>query len=324
MKVIVTGGAGYIGSHTCKELAKAGTEAITLDNLSTGHRDFIKWGPFEQGDLADKSRLKQVFDKYEPDGVIHFAASAYVGESVRDPGSYFRNNIVGTLNLLETMRDSNINNIVVSSTCATYGEPEKLPISEDAPQNPISPYGASKLFMERMLKDFEVAHDIKWTALRYFNACGADPQGEIGESHDPETHLIPRTLMAINGEVDHLEVFGDDYPTPDGTCQRDYIHVTDLASAHVAALVYLAKGGASEAFNLGTGKAYSVKEILDTSERVTGKPVPYKLCPRRPGDPPVLVASAEKARATLNWKPKLSALETILGTAWDWYNSKST
>ena len=236
MKVIVTGGAGYIGSHTCKELAKAGIEVIAYDNLSTGHKDFIKWGPFEQGELADKARLQQVFDKHKPDGVIHFAAFAYVGESVRNPGNYFRNNVVGTLNLLEAMRDSEVKNIVVSSTCAVYGIPEKLPISEDTPHNPISPYGASKMFMERMLPDFEVAHGIQWTALRYFNACGADPEKEVGELHDPETHLIPRVLMAANGDIPHLEVFGDDYPTPDGTCQRDYIHVTDLASAHVAAL----------------------------------------------------------------------------------------
>ncbi len=319
MKVIVTGGAGYIGSHTCKELAKAGIEAIAFDNLSTGHRDFIKWGPFEQGELADKLRLQQVFDKYKPDGVIHFAAFAYVGESVRNPGNYFRNNVVGTLNLLEAMRDSEVKNIVVSSTCAVYGIPKKLPISEDTPHNPISPYGASKMFMERMLPDFEAAHGIKWAALRYFNACGADPEKEIGELHDPETHLIPRVLMAANGDIPHLEVFGDDYPTPDGTCQRDYIHVADLASAHVATLTYLAQGGVSGAFNLGTGTTHSVKEILYAAEKVTGKTVPHKLCPRRLGDPPVLVASAEKARATLNWQPKFSSLEAILDTAWDWH-----
>ncbi len=321
MKVVVTGGAGYIGSHTCKELAQADIEVITFDNLSTGHESFVKWGPFEQGELADKSRLLQVFNKYKPDGVIHFAAFAYVGESVRDPGGYFRNNVLGTLNLLEAMRDSEVKNIVVSSTCAVYGIPKELPISEEAPHNPISPYGATKMFMERMLPDFEVAHGIKWAALRYFNACGADPEGEVGESHDPETHLIPRVLMAIKGDIPHLEVFGDDYPTPDGTCQRDYIHVKDLASAHVAALTYLAQGNNSEAFNLGTGKAYSIKEILDAAEKVTGKTVPYKLCPRRPGDPPMLVASAEKAKRLLSWQPKYSALETILDTAWNWHNS---
>ena len=322
MKVVVTGGAGYIGSHTCKELAKAGIEVITFDNLSTGHKNFVKWGPFEQGELADKSRLLQVFDKYKPDGVIHFAASAYVGKSVSDPGSYFRNNVVGTLSLLEAMRDGGIKNIVVSSTCAVYGIPKKLPISEETPHNPISPYGASKMFMERMLPDFEVAHGIKWTALRYFNACGADPEGEIGESHDPETHLIPRVLMAIKGDVPHLEVFGDDYPTPDGTCQRDYIHVKDLAIAHVAALTYLIEGGNSDALNLGTGKAYSIRAILDAAQKATGKVVPYKLCPRRPGDPPVLVASVERARDTLNWQPKYSDLETILGTSWNWHTKQ--
>lgn len=319
MKIIVTGGAGYIGSHTCKNLAKTGVEVVVFDNLSTGHRSFAKWGELEQGDLQDKLHLQKAFDKHQPDGVIHFAALAYVGESVRDPGKYFHNNVVGTLNLLETMRDRGVKNIVVSSTCATYGKPEELPISEGAPQNPISPYGASKLFMERMLKDFEVAHGIKWVALRYFNACGADPEREIGETHDPETHLIPRVFMAMNSDIEYLEIFGDDYPTPDGTCQRDYIHVTDLASAHVAALSYLAKGGVSDVFNLGTGKAYSVKEILNVAEQVTGKLVPYKIIPRRPGDPPVLVASAEKARAILNWQPQYSELETILKTAWDWY-----
>ncbi len=320
MKILVTGGAGYIGSHTCKALANAGHTAIVYDNLSTGHRDLVKWGPFEYGDISDYATLLACLRRHRPDGVIHFAASAYVGESVIDPGKYFRNNVAGTLQLLSCMRDTGIQSIVVSGTCAVYGEPKEQPITENSPTVPINPYGASKLFMERMLADFETAHGLKWVSLRYFNAAGADPQGETGERHIPETHLIPRMFMGMDGSAPPLHVFGDNYPTPDGTCIRDYVHVTDLARAHVKALEYCTSGGASAAVNLGTGKGLSVLEIIEAARAHLGRDVPYSIGPRRAGDPPALTADALLARNLLGWEPQCSDAATILTSAWQWYD----
>jgi UDP-arabinose 4-epimerase len=320
--VLVTGGAGYIGSHTCKALARAGYRPITLDNLVYGHEWAVRWGPLEIGDISDRACLDTVIERHRLEAVIHFAAYAYVGESVRDPGRYYRNNIAGTLTLLEAMRDHAIPHIVFSSTCATYGVPDRTPITEDHPQRPINPYGASKLMVERMLADFEQAHGLGWIALRYFNAAGADPEGDIGEDHDPETHLIPLALQAAAGRGPQLQVFGDDYPTPDGSCIRDYIHVADLAEAHVMSLVHLRAGEASGAFNLGTGQGASVLEVIAVVERVTGRPVPREIGPRRPGDPPVLYADADKARRLLGWEPRYRKLAETIEHAWKWHQSR--
>ena len=297
--VLVTGGAGYIGSHACKALARAGYLPVVYDNLCYGHEWAVKWGPLERGDILDRARLDEVLARYRPDALMHFAAFAYVGESVTDPGRYYRNNVAGTLNLLEAMRDLRIGRIVFSSTCATYGLPQKLPISEDVAQRPINPYGASKLMVERMLSDFENAHGIVWAALRYFNAAGADPDHEIGEAHDPETHVMPLMLDAASGRRSHVTVFGTDYDTPDGTCIRDYIHVTDLAEAHVLALQAIESGTPSNAYNLGIGRGFSVREVIAAVERVTGLAVPVILGERRPGDPPS--SSVTRRRPTRSW-----------------------
>lgn len=321
MRILVTGGAGYIGSHTCKALAHQGHAVVVYDNLSTGHRELVRWGDFEYGDILDTQRLRACIRRHRIEGIIHFAASAYVGESVVDPGKYFRNNICGTLSILEAMRDEGVPRIVVSGTCAVYGSPEKMPITEDTPTNPINPYGASKLFMERMLADYETAHGIKWISLRYFNAAGCDPDGETGEWHEPETHLIPRALMAATGRIPALEIFGDDYPTPDGTCIRDYVHVTDLADAHVQSVDFLTRRGDSQALNLGTGQGISIREILAAVKNATGMDVPHVMSHRRAGDPPVLMANAEKAYSLLGWHPQRSASHIIINTAWAWYNS---
>lgn len=304
MKICVTGGAGYIGSHTCKALAEAGHEVIVYDNLSTGHRHLVKWGEFEYGDIRDTQKFRNCLRKYSPDGIIHFAASAYVGESVTDPGKYFSNNVAGTLSILESMRDEGIKNIVVSGTCAVYGQPDRVPIEENCSKNPINPYGASKLFMERMLADFEIAHGISWTSLRYFNAAGSSPDGEIGELHYPETHLIPRVIFAALGKIPEVEIFGNDYPTPDGSCIRDYIDVSDLADAHVLAIKRLLNGQNSLAINLGTGTGTSVFEIINGLEQISGKKIPSKISPRRAGDPPRLTADASLAQKELNWKAR--------------------
>lgn len=322
MLVLVTGGAGYIGSHTCKELAQNGHEVVTYDNLSTGHRELVQWGAFEHGDILDLARLREVMRRYRPDGVIHFAAKSQVGESVRLPGLYFRNNMVGTLNILEAMRDEDVKSIVVSGTCAVYGQPDRVPIDEDVPTAPVNPYGVSKLFMEHILRDFEAAHGLRYMALRYFNAAGCDPEGETGEWHDPETHLIPRALMAVTGDAPELELFGEDYDTPDGTCIRDYVHVCDLARAHVLALGYLENGGASGCLNLGTGKGFSVREIIESISRVTGRTVPFRMTSRRPGDPPRLVADARRAGGVLNWSAEQSDMNSIIWTAWKWHGRK--
>jgi UDP-glucose-4-epimerase GalE len=319
--VLVTGGAGYIGSHTCKALQRAGFTPVTFDNLVYGHREAVRWGPFIEGDLADRELLARVMREHAVTAVVHFAAYAYVGESMQFPEKYFSNNVVNTLNLLEAMRDCGVGNIVFSSTCATYGFPERIPIDEQHPQNPVNPYGESKLFVERALKWYGVAHGLKSVSLRYFNAAGADADAEIGEDHDPETHLIPLVIEAALEQRPHIEIFGSDYPTPDGTAIRDYIHVTDLGNAHVKALEYLLAGGDSVALNLGTGNGYSVREVITAVERVSGRPVPAKLSPRRAGDPAELVADAGKARQLLGWTPEHSSLDNIVSTAWSWHSA---
>ena len=322
--ILVTGGAGYIGSHTCKALHHAGFTPVTLDNLVYGHREAVKWGPFIEGDLNDRALLEQVIREHAVTAVIHFAAYAYVGESMQYPEKYFSNNVVNTLNLLDVMKNCGAGNIVFSSTCATYGVPTRLPIDEQHPQHPVNPYGESKLFVERVLQWYEVAHGIKSVPLRYFNAAGADAEGEIGEDHTPETHLIPLIIEAALGLRSHVQVFGTDYPTPDGTAIRDYIHVTDLGDAHVKALEYLLAGGDSVALNLGTGNGYSVKEVISAVEKVSGRPVPVQLAPRRPGDPSELVADAVNANQRLGWRSTHSSLENIARTAWQWHQAGQT
>lgn len=323
MKILVTGGAGYIGSHTCKALALAGHEVRVYDNLSTGFRGLVKWGDLVEGDILDTERLKACLRAWQPDGIIHFAAFSQVGESVSNPGKYIHNNVAGTLSILESMRETGVRNIVVSSTAAVYGIPERCPITEDMPAAPINPYGETKLFMEWMLADFARAYGLSWTALRYFNAAGADPEGECGECHMPETHLIPRVLMAMTGELADFRIMGDDYPTPDGTCIRDYIHVTDLAAAHVLAVERLCRGEAGQgiSLNLGTGTGISVREILQAAEQVTGQSLSYETGPRRAGDPPVLVADGSSARKLLNWVVQRSSVAEIIRDAWSWHTS---
>lgn len=316
--VLVTGGAGYIGSHTCKALAQAGYLPISYDNLSRGFRDAVRYGPLVVGDIADRATLDAALAKHKPVAILHFAAVAYVGESMADPLLYYRNNTAGALSLIEAALAAGIDKLVFSSTCATYGVPKTLPIDEDTPQIPINPYGRSKRMVEQMLQDIGAVTPLRSVALRYFNACGTDPDGEIGENHDPETHLLPLAINAALGLGPALQVFGNDYPTPDGTCIRDYIHVTDLADAHLRALTYLEKGGATTAINLGTGSGFSIREILTAVERVLGTPVPHTISPRRPGDPPSLVALADKARDVLGWEPKHSDIETVVKTAAAW------
>jgi UDP-arabinose 4-epimerase len=318
--ILVTGGAGYIGSHACKALSKAGYRPIAYDNLSFGHESAVQWGPLERGDILDRQRLDEVIKQYQPAAVMHFAAFTYVGESVTDPGKYYRNNVAGSLVLLEAMRDCGVDTIIFSSTCATYGIPESVPISEDAPQRPINPYGAAKLMAERMIQDFAAAHSLKFALLRYFNASGADPDNQIGEDHNPETHLIPLALDAAAGRRPSLTVFGSDYDTPDGTCIRDYIHVTDLAAAHICALEALTKSGRpSAAYNLGNGLGASVNEVIETTQRVTGLSVPVVHGARRPGDPAVLITNSTKARDELGWVPVITDLNEIIATAWAWH-----
>ncbi len=321
--VLVIGGAGYIGSHACKALAGAGYLPVVYDNLCYGHEWAAKWGPLERGDILNRTRLNEVLAQYRPEAVMHFAAFAYVGESIIDPGKYYRNNVAGSLNLLEAMRDLDITKMVFSSTCATYGIPDKLPITEDVPQRPVNPYGASKLMVERMLADFGSAHGLTWIALRYFNAAGADPDNEIGEDHDPETHLIPLVLDAVSGRRPTVTVFGTDYETHDGTCIRDFIHVADLADAHVIGLRAVKAGTPSGAYNLGNGRGFSVREIIAAVERVTGLRVRVSLSGRRPGDPPALVCDASKAQKILGWQPKISEVDEIVRTAWAWHQRRS-
>ena len=320
---LVTGGAGYIGSHVCKALGRAGYQPIVYDNLRYGHEWAVKWGPLVEGDILDRARLDEVFATYTPEAVIHFAAYAYVGEFVADPGKYYRNNFVGSLTLLEAMRDHGVDKIVFSSSCATYGVPDNLPIREKTPQSPINPYGASKAMVERLLSDFGVAHALKAIVLRYFNAAGADPENEIGEFHDPETHLVPLLLDAASGRRKSITVFGTDYPTHDGTGVRDYIHVSDLAEAHIKALRALLDGCQSSVYNLGNGRGYSVKEVIAAVERVTGLTVPVVFGDRRPGDPAALISDASKARDDLNWQPQFAQIDEIVRTAWAWRQKDS-
>jgi UDP-arabinose 4-epimerase len=319
MNVLVTGGAGYIGSHTCKALARAGYTPIAYDSLVYGHEWAVRWGPLEKGDILDSRRLDEVITRYDPCAIIHFAAFAYVGESVVDPGKYYRNNVAGSLNLVDAARRNGIGFVVFSSTCATYGIPARLPISEDTPQNPINPYGASKLMVERILDDFSSAYDMTHISLRYFNASGCDPDGMIGEDHDPETHLIPLVLDAASGRRPDVTVFGTDYDTADGSCIRDYIHVSDLAEAHVLALNALLSGAPSQKLNLGLGFGFSVLDVIHAVERVTGLPVPVVLGRRRPGDPAALVSDPVKAMQVLGWSPKYRDLDRIVATAWAWH-----
>jgi UDP-arabinose 4-epimerase len=324
MRILVTGGAGYIGSHTAKELHRSGYEPVVLDNLKNGHRAAVRWGPLVELDLRDAQGTADVLRQYQIGAVIHFAAYAYVGESMGAPHEYFRNNVVHTLNLLDAMRQNGVRQIVFSSTCATYGDPRRGRLAENHPQSPVNPYGESKLMVERLLHWHEKPFGMAWTALRYFNAAGADPEGEIGEAHHPETHLIPLAIAAARGEISELELYGTDYPTPDGTAIRDYIHVTDLAAAHVRALQRLAGGAPSAAFNLGTGRGHSVRDVVLMVERIGGRKVPVRERPRRPGDPPHLVANASRAAQELGWKPQFSSLERIVKTAWDWHEKQHT
>ncbi|MCZ4279518.1 UDP-glucose 4-epimerase GalE [Kiloniella laminariae] len=318
LPVLVTGGAGYVGSHVCKLLHQNGFLPITYDDLSTGHKKAVRWGPFIKGDIADGAKLDEVFEEYQPLAVLHFAAKAYIGESMLMPAEYYRINVAGTLSLLEAMRRARIMKMVFSSSCATYGIPARQPITEEEIQAPINPYGQTKLTVEKMLQDYAVAYQFSSAILRYFNAAGADPDGEIGEDHDPEPHLIPNVLKALSGG-EPLVIHGADYPTTDGTCVRDYIHVNDLATAHVAALRSLLEGEPSFACNLGTGRGISVLEIMTAVEKITGKSVPHSFGPRRPGDPAELVALTAKAHDLLGWKPLHSDLETIIQTAWQWH-----
>lgn len=313
--VLVTGGAGYIGSHTCKQLHRDGFEPVVYDNLSTGNRQAVKWGRLVVGDVLDTPRLVSAMREVKPAAIIHFAASAYVGESVTEPAKYYSNNTGGMMALLDACRITGVSRIIFSSSCATYGIPDHCPINEATPQQPINPYGRTKLIGEQMLADYGAAYGLTYMALRYFNACGADPEGEIGEWHTPETHLIPRALMAAMGTIPALEVFGDDYPTHDGTCVRDYVHVSDLATAHVQALKHLLAGGESQRLNIGTGRGHSIREVLSAIHRVTGRKVPVVMRPRRPGDPPELVADPALAKSVLGFTAQYSDLDTIMQTA---------
>jgi UDP-arabinose 4-epimerase len=319
--ILVTGGAGYVGSHACKALAKAGYLPVTYDSLEQGRRDLVKWGPLEVGNIQDPVRLTEVIQMWKPIAVMHFAGLIAVGDSVRDPISFYQSNVSGTFQLLDVMIKQGVGIFVFSSSAAVYGDPVSSPIGEASPTHPVNPYGRSKLMIEQALADAERAYGLKWLALRYFNACGADADGESGECHDPETHLIPRALMAAAGDIPHLDVFGTDYPTPDGTCIRDYVHVSDLADWHVAALESLKAGQASAALNLGTGQGASVSEIITTVERITGLKVPVHYGPRRDGDAIALVADPCQALARFKRKPNHSDLETIVATAWNWYKS---
>ena len=321
--VLVTGGAGYIGSHACKALSRAGFRVVAFDNLVAGHREAVRFGPLVEGDITDVAAVRAALKNHRLTAVMHFAAFLDVSASVRDPVSFYRNNVGGALAVLEAMAAESVGHFVFSSTCATYGEPQEAPIAETHPQAPINSYGQSKLAVEQALPHFERAYGIRWTALRYFNAAGADPDGEIGEAHAPEIHVIPRAIdSAVNGAA--FSIFGDDYPTPDGTCLRDYIHVTDLAAAHVKALEALMQGASSGVYNLGTGHPHSVRDVIRTVEAVVGRKVPATLAPRRPGDPAILYASAQKARDQLLWTPQFPELEAIVRTAWEWHRTHPT
>jgi UDP-glucose 4-epimerase len=320
-KIIVTGGAGYIGSHTVRLLVQLGHSVIALDDLSEGHRRALpKSLPLAHVNLTDEAAVRLLFEETRPDAVFHFAANCLVGESVVNPGKYYRNNVEASLVLLRAMRASACNTIVFSSTAATYGEPVRTPIDEAHPQKPINPYGTTKLMFEQALADHELAHGVRWVALRYFNAAGAAASGDLGEDHEPETHLIPLVVQAGMGKRDAITIFGNDYKTPDGTCVRDYIHVDDLADAHVRALDYLNGEGKPGAFNLGTGEGYTVRQVIDLTRKITKLNIKEKVGARRPGDPAVLVADGRKARSVLGWNPRRSDLETIIASAWNWHS----
>ncbi len=320
MAVLVCGGAGYIGSHINKQLNKEGYETVVFDNLVYGHREAVKWGSFVRGDLQNTGEIEAVFQTYKIEAVFHFAAYAYVGESVENPEKYYYNNVANTLNLLHVMKKYGCTKMIFSSTCATYGEPEKVPITEDMPQRPVNPYGASKLMVERILKDYSKAYGLKFVVLRYFNAAGADPEGELGEGHDPETHLIPLILDAASGRRKEIRVFGTDYDTPDGSCIRDYIHVYDLATAHLLALHYLEQGKESNFFNLGNALGTSVFEVIEAVKRISGKKFTVSVSDRRSGDPARLIGSSEKAQSVLGWKPVYGDIDVIVGHAWNWHD----
>lgn len=322
MAVLVTGGAGYIGSHTVAELLARGEEVVIVDSLETGHKDAVLGGTLHIGDIRDSAFLDSVFAQHSFDAVIHFAAYSLVGESMSNPAKYYDNNVHGTLVLLEAMRKHQVSRIVFSSTAATYGEPERTPIEETEATNPTNVYGETKLTMERMMRWFDQAHDIRYVSLRYFNAAGAHENGKIGEDHRPETHLIPLVLQTALGQRKEMKVFGNDYPTADGTCIRDYIHVSDLADAHVLAVEYLRGGGQSDVFNLGSGNGFSVLEVIQTAERVTGRSVPTVVEERRAGDPAVLIASANKAKSVLGWNPKRDDLNVLIESAWKWHQAR--
>jgi len=324
VRILVTGGAGYIGSHTAKALARAGYEPVVYDNLRTGYRWAVKWGPFIEGDLADTALLSRTLKDYHIEAVLHFAASLYVGESMTQPRQYFWNNVVNTLRLLDAMQDGGVCHIVFSSTAAVYGDPEVVPIPEKHPWRPVNPYGESKLFMERTMHWYSVAYGVRWAALRYFNASGADAETELGEAHDPETHLIPLVIQAALGQRPYVEVYGTDYPTPDGTAIRDYIHIVDLAEAHVLALRHLLAGGESFAVNLGTGSGHSVREVIAAVGKMCDGRVPVRDAPRRPGDPPVLVADPSQAKKLLAWEPRHPGLDAIVESAWRWHAKRAT
>jgi UDP-glucose 4-epimerase len=320
--ILITGGAGYIGSHVVKELRRQGYRFLVYDNLSTGHRWALRGAEFVEGDLEDQGHVQAILHKEKPLAVMHFAASSLVGESVKRPELYFRNNVINSLNLLEAMLASEVKYFIFSSSAAVYGNPRQVPIAEDHPLGPVNPYGEGKVFVERALRWHEEAHDLRHISLRYFNAAGADPEGELGEDHSPETHLIPRVLNVAMGKTPFIEIYGTDYDTPDGTCIRDYIHVADLAQAHILALEALLNGSASQVYNLGNQKGFSVKEVVDCARAVTDHPIPVHESPRRLGDPPVLVASSERIKKELGWKPRYDDLKVIIETAWRWQRKK--
>ena len=319
--ILVTGGAGYIGSHTVRELRERGMDVVVYDNLSTGHIQSIGDTPFVKGDLFDVELLRKTFREYGVDSVIHFAAYSLVGESMVNPAKYYHNNVAGTLALLDAMLAENVKYLVFSSSAATYGDCGDGLITENSPQNPTSVYGQTKLMMEQFMQDYDKAYGMKYVALRYFNAAGAHASGEIGEAHNPESHLIPLILQVSNGKREQINIFGDDYPTHDGTCIRDYIHITDLADAHIKALEYLKNGGKSTYYNLGNGNGFSVKEVIDTVEKVLGQPIKKQIVERRPGDPASLVASSEKIQRELGWKPKYDTLDSVVASAWKWHST---
>ncbi|EEE39170.1 UDP-glucose 4-epimerase [Rhodobacteraceae bacterium KLH11] len=321
--ILVTGGAGYIGSHACKALAQAGYTPVTYDNLVTGWQDAVKFGPFERGDLSDRARLDAVFAKYQPAAVMHFAALSQVGEAMSEPGRYWSNNVTGSLNLIQAAVDAGCLNFVFSSTCATYGEHDNVVLDETTPQHPLNAYGASKRAIEDILRDYQAAYGLNHVIFRYFNVAGADPDAEVGEFHQPETHLVPLMLDAIEGKRDGLTVFGTDYDTPDGTCIRDYVHVCDLVDAHVLGLNWLEQGKESRVFNLGTGSGFSVMEVIEHSKAVTNRAVPYTIGPRRAGDCTRLVSGSVRAEEELGWRPKRSTLETMITDAWRWHQNGS-